>query len=248
MRVFATWIVVASASAAAAPPGETPAAKPPGETDPIVKPPGETPPDATPPPDAPLLTTIDVDAVPEQCRTLVQRADSEKLALALSARVSLALCSAAERMRAVALCDCQQSVTDLDAAVAPSFAILDEVQGAGEIVWQVIALHAEGELLAELAARVLATIPPPLPDTSPEAIALHDTRAKMLQPLVQPWLDRSHERFMKVDELGQQHAELAYHQLADAAVKDSRRRLGVVPAKPAPAPAVPRLLLPQDLH
>ena len=61
----------------------------------------------------------------EACRDLGKAASSQSPAQALSARISLANCLADQKMRDVALCDCEQSIKDIEAASEQSFALLD---------------------------------------------------------------------------------------------------------------------------
>jgi hypothetical protein len=228
MRWLPTLLMFVSASAVAAPPGATP---------PITKAPGMTAPSAPPAPvqvpqTPPPLTAIDPDNVPERCLDLALRAGSPEPSLAQSSRVSLALCIASERKRAVVLCDCEQSVKDLDEAVAPAFAILDEIASVGEPQWQVIALHSEADELSLLAQRLLETLPRVPEGTGSDQAALHDVRSQMLQPLVEPWRSKAQEKFAQIDRIAKTHPELAKIATVDAAVRDSRRRLAPAVATP----------------
>jgi hypothetical protein len=220
MRSVLAMLFVAS-SAAAAPPGATP---------PVVRAPAMTVPQAPPPePPAPALTAIDPDAVPQPCLDLALRAGSTNAALAQSSRVSLALCIANQTSKSVAVCDCEQTVKDFDEAIAPAFAILDELAAIGEPTWQVIALHAEADVLAGMVRRVEATLPAA---TSPEQQELRELRVQMLRPLLEPWRTRSQNAFVQVDRVAKVHPEVGKNQLAASAVADSRRRLAPAVATP----------------
>jgi hypothetical protein len=120
------------------------------------------------------------------------------------------------------VCDCDQSVHDLDDATAPAFALLDDLATNGEPAWHVIALHAEGDLLEQLAQRVVQSVPAATSDDNAE---LHTLRLELVQPVVQPWRDRAHDRFVQVDRIAGEHTELASNALVTAAVADSRRRI-----------------------
>ena len=215
MRTVLAMLVVAS-SAAAAPPGATP---------PVVHSPAMTAPQAPPVPPKPTLMAIDLDAVPAKCKDLGERASSQDFALAESARVSLALCTASDKTTTIAVCDCEQSVKDLDEAVAPAFAILDELANVGEPTWQVIALHAKADVLDQLARRVENALPVLPPDASSEQQELRDVRLQMLRPMIEPWRTRAQNVLAQVVRIAKAHPEVGKNQLADQAVRDSRRRL-----------------------
>jgi hypothetical protein len=139
--------------------------------------------------------------------------------------VSLAICIAHEQSRAIPVCDCEESVHQLDDAIAPGLALLDELASGDDVAWHVVAIHTEGELYAELASRVLAAVPAVPPGSEDEAVSLHDLRVQLVQPVIQPWLELAHDRFGEVERIASQHPELAKNPTADAAVRDSRRRL-----------------------
>ncbi len=199
-------------------------AQPPGLTPPVRRAAPAPPPKPVPPP-PPALTPVDPATVPEACHDLALRAGSSNFQLAEASRVSLALCLADDKTKQVAVCDCDQSVHDLDDAVGPSFAILDELANLGEPAWQIAALHAKGELLEQLAQKVVQAVPAAPAGASEDEQNLHDVRVQLVQPLVQPWLERARDNFTEVDHLAQQHPELAKNPSADTAIRDSRRRL-----------------------
>ncbi len=206
-------IVLTASSALAAPPGATP---------PALMPPSATPPSQPP---APTLPPVNVGEVPASCRELAQRANAASASLARAARVSLAICIAHEQTRAIPVCDCEESVHQLDDAIAPAVTLLGEVAGSDDVAWQVVAIHAEGELYSELASRVLAAVPQVPPGSPDDAAALRELRVQLVQPLIQRWLDRARDRFAEVGRIAARHGELAQNATADAAVRDSQRRL-----------------------
>jgi len=139
-------------------------------------------------------------------------------------RVSHAIAMAHEQTRTIAVCDCEESVHQLDDAIAPAIALLDEVIGGDDPAGQVVALHGEGELYTELADRVLAAVPAVPPGSSEDATALHALRVQLVQPLIQPWLDRAREKFAEVGRIATLHPQLAKNATADPAIRDSQRR------------------------
>jgi hypothetical protein len=166
----------------------------------------------------PAPAPIDAASAPPACRSAGKLVASRDRNAAAAAKVSLAMCVANANLAPLTLVDAEASVRDVDGATAASFAMLDEVATAGDPHWQIIALHAEGDLYASIAQRMMATVPA---GPSPQ---LHDTRVSLLQPLVQPWLDKSQAAFAEVDRIAKAHPELRQQAIAEA-VSDSRRRL-----------------------
>jgi hypothetical protein len=173
------------------------------------------------------LSPIVVEDVPQPCRDLAKMASSPSKNAALSARISLATCLADQQAKALVLCDCEQSVIDVNDAIDPSLAMLDEVVAHGDVTMKILARHSQGHLLASFSARILATLPPP-PTSNPDAIALRETRLAMLQPLIDPWQVRAHGAFAEVDKLARANPRLAKNAAVLAAVRSSRDRLSQV--------------------
>ena len=193
----------------------------------LAQPPGATPPGAAP---TPALTPVNAEEVPEACRDLAKMASSPSKYAALSARISLASCLADHAMKPLVLCDCEQSVHEIEEAAAPSLALLDEVFAAGDATTKILARHARGEMLSSFVARMLATVPPP-PNGTSEALALRDLRLDLVQPLVEPWRAKARSAHEEVDRLAKAHPQLAKNQAIVAAVRTSRDRLAQGVAK-----------------
>src|SRR5262245_60977514 len=75
--------------------------------------------------------TADPD-VPDACADLAKLAASPSPNQALSAKIALAGCVADQKLKPLVLCDCEQSVQEVDAAAQPSLVILDEVFASGD--------------------------------------------------------------------------------------------------------------------
>lgn len=215
MRSIVLAVLLSSSVALAAPPGETP---PPA--------PGNTAPVATPPPvpSTPELVKVDADQIPESCGAFAKSIDSPSINRALSARISLAGCLADAGLKALVLCDCAQSVQDMDTATELSRVLFDEAISLGDGATQILARHAKGDLLSSLAQRLLATVPPPR-DATPEAIALHDTRLDLLTPLVEPWVTAAQTEYRELDRLARDNPKLEKNPAVAAAVRATRDRL-----------------------
>lgn len=199
-----------------------PPARPPSTQPPVASSPGTTPP--LDPPSGPVLSEVDVDGLPPACREVGTAAGSSSPNRALSARIALATCLADENVKDLELCDCEQSVREVNEILDPSLALLDEVFDHGSPAMQILARHAEGQLLASFATRLLNTVPPPT-GTTTEALALRDTRLAMVQPLVAPWLRRSQAAFADIDRIARAHPTLERNAAVAAAVRDSQARL-----------------------
>ena len=173
------------------------------------------------------LTAVVVDETPELCRDLAKLAGSPSKNAALSARISLATCLADQKTKALVLCDCEQSVLDINAAIDPSLAMLDEVHTHGDATMKILALHAQGQLLASFSTRMIATVPV-AKTANPDESALRDTRLAMLQPLIDPWQVRAQSAFGEVDKLARANPQLAKNTAVAAAVRSSREKLAQV--------------------
>jgi len=227
MRVFAVFAAVAflgSAAAADRAPAEAPAQ--PAVPSRLTAPSG--PPDSPPAP-APRLTPIDPSTVPAPCQPLAKQALAAT-PVALSARISLATCLADRAVAPLTLCDCGESILAVDTATEPALALLDEVIDADDPPSQAIAEHAEGELYAGLAVRLLATLPALQPGASADEIALREMRRRTLDAQLEPWREAASHAFQRVVELARAHPELADDRAVAAAVRDSQRRLAAEPA------------------
>lgn len=198
MRTLLLGIVLASATAAAAP--------------------------ASPPLAPAVLSPVVVDDLPQLCRDFGTLANSPIPGQALSARISLATCMVDQKVKTLTLCDCEQSVNDVDAALAPSMTMLDEVFAAGDAAMKILARQAQADLLDSLARRLLATVPPPL-DPSESAVAMHELRMQMLGPLVNPMFMRARSAYTEVDRLARENPQLAKNQAVLMAVRSCRAKL-----------------------
>src|SRR6478735_5381616 len=87
----------------------------------------------------PGLTSLDPESIPEQCKSLAKEADAPSLNRALSARISLASCLTNHKLKPLVLCDCEQSVQDINAATVLPLALLDEVYTSGDPSMKILA-------------------------------------------------------------------------------------------------------------
>lgn len=105
------------------------------------------------------LAPIDLTETPERCHAIAKRAGTPNVRAALSARISLASCIADARFSELQLIDGQESITEVEAAAAGSFALLDEVvAAASDPVTKVMATHAKAQLLHVMINRMTQTV------------------------------------------------------------------------------------------
>ena len=169
--------------------------------------------------------------MPAACKSLAKDADAPSLNRKLSARISLASCLAEAKLKPLVLCDCQQSVIDINNAAQLPLMLLDEVYAMGDASMKILARQQKGDLLSGFAQRIQATVPAPTNGT-PEAIALHDTRVDLLQPMLAPWNTDARAAYSEVDKLARANPKLAKNTAVVAAVRASRAKLGTSPAQP----------------
>lgn len=176
---------------------------------------------------APLvqLAPIDPSVIPEPCKPLAKQAVAPTVAVAFQARISLASCMAGRAIAPLELCDCGASIVAIDKAVAPAIALLDDVIAAADPATRLIAEHAEGQLYAGFAARLVATLPPLGPNATEAETALRDMRKQTLAAQLEPWREAAMTSFQHVVDLAKAHPELASHRVIAAAVRDSEQQL-----------------------
>jgi len=201
----------ASRAAPAAAPGGTARATPAGPAAPVVP--------------AVQLVPIELASVPEACRSLAKQAIAQRVPAAFATRISLASCMADRAIEPLPLCDCGESIAAVDAAVAPAIAVLDDVIANADPATAMIAAHAEGQLYAGFATRLLATLPRPGPEASEAEAALHDVRKQGLDAQLAAWRDTAMSAFQRTVELAKAHPELANRPVVAAAVRDSEQQL-----------------------
>lgn len=182
-----------------------------------------------PPPPSPAvnLTPVDERELPAACRPLARRTRTADVDAALTSRIALASCLAKERISALSLCDCGESVVQIDEATTRSFELLDEVAAAGTTRLAVIAHHAKAELYTAMRVRMMSTLP--APGGTSAAAALHDGRKAILVALLEPWQERAAAADAKVVELAQENPRLARDPVIKGILAGSRQRLQSAP-------------------
>ena len=175
-------------------------------------------------PAGPALTKLDPESIPEQCKSLAKEADATSINRALSARISLSSCLVDHKLKPLVLCDCEQSVQDINAATSLPLTLLDEVYTAGDPSMKILARQAKGDMMLGIVQRMQNTVPPPV-NATPEAQQLRVTRVDMLTPMLVPWQDAARAAFKEVEIIAKANPQLAKNPAVLAAVRAARSKL-----------------------
>ena len=174
----------------------------------------------------PLLTPIVAETTPARCRPMIKKTQVPSLKLQLPARIALASCIAEAAMQPLQLIDGQESVLAIEEAVAPAFALLDNVIDVGDASVKIVALRTRADLYGQMSAKMMMTVPPLMTNT-PEAAALRDTRKQIVEGMIEPWKELSRSNHQAIVDLGKNHPELGKNPVAQTAIRDSERQLAI---------------------
>jgi hypothetical protein len=100
--------------------------------------------------------------------------------------------------------------------------MLDDVFATNDPALQILARHAQAELLTSLVTRMLATVPPPANDTA-AAVNLRELRLQMVRLMIDPWQTRAQNAYAEIDRIARSHPELAKNPAVVAAVRRARQ-------------------------
>ncbi|HEU4733463.1 MAG TPA: hypothetical protein VFT22_36470 [Kofleriaceae bacterium] len=166
---------------------------------------------------APGLPAMPSD-LPARCAELSHVPESAQIpGPQLAARISVANCMAEEAMNALALSPDAGSIHKLDAAVAPSLALLEAVIARGDPYWSVIAEDAMRDLYVGMVVRERRSIP----GGNVAALAA-------FEPLLAPWRDAAAHASGRITELAEANPSLAKQDRVIGAViahADEERRI-----------------------
>lgn len=235
MRLLVTIVVVALASPARAEePNAAPGADaPPGAND--VRP--DALHDDTPYDDdtlaAPVVptryTAIDVATAPKVCSAAAFRVTKATAAVSPDARLAYATCLADASASKLSLIDGHESVLALEAAIAPSLGLFDEVIALATPSYQLLAHHAKLRVYLAMAGRMLASVPQPAQSTS-AAAELAASRRQIVELMIEPWREQIRVDAQAVIDLAKKHPELAKNRVAANAILESRKLAPVATA------------------
>ena len=183
------------------------------------------------------LPPINLDEVPEQCKTIAKQAGSVTLTVALSARLSLASCIATQKLSALKLLDCEDSILAVDEATKMSFELIDGViAGAQDDTTKIVAEQAKAELYNSMVTRMMATLPST--GATESEIAMNASRKGILEGLVAKWKDAAAVSYENILAIVKAKPALEKNRVVSIAVRTAkdRLRLHVASAKPVPPP------------
>lgn len=185
------------------------------------------------------LPPINLDEVPEQCKTIAKQAGAISVQAALTARISLANCIADAKLATLTLLDCEDSVLAVDEAAKMSLELLDGViAGAIDDSTKIVAEMAKAELYNQMTVRMMKTLP--AHDGTESSIAMHNVRKGLLEGLLVKWKDAAATSFENVLAIVKAKPALEKNPVVANAMRTAkdRLRLHVASAKPVtPAPA-----------
>jgi len=199
-----------------------------------------TPPASKPVTPATNLPPINLDEVPEQCKTIAKQAGSITLSVALSARLSLASCIATQKLSALKLLDCEDSILAVDEATKMSLELIDGViAGAQDDTTKIVAEQAKAELYNSMVTRMMATVP--ATGATESEIAMNAARKGILEGLVAKWKDAAAVSYEHILAIVKAKPALEKNQVVSGAVRTAkdRLRLHVASAKPVTPPPAP---------
>jgi hypothetical protein len=142
---------------------------------------------------------------------------------AISAHVSLANCIAEESMNRVVVSPTDGAIGQLNSAVAPSLAMLDEVSRLGDPYWKAIAEDAKRDVYSSMVVRVRASIPTP-------GLAAESA----VEPKLVGWIDNANRAEAEVAMLAERNPDVAMRDPVIASIVDRTR--ADVPAAVAQRP------------
>lgn len=152
--------------------------------------------------DVAVLPPLDVGTIPTQCRgSASEPASARDIGPRLAAYTSAASCMAIVRLHALRLSPTHKSVEAVDAALAPSVALLDAVIQNGDDKARIEAQYAKADLYSGAGVALLASIPEPRRLSGP-AVAERDAMVRDAVALVQPWREKARDSYREVARLG----------------------------------------------
>ncbi|MGE0404347.1 MAG: hypothetical protein AB7T06_46995 [Kofleriaceae bacterium] len=179
-------------------------------------------PSAVAAPSAPDGTADPLANLPKKCEPFVKRMATPNATIAMSARISLATCMADVRLAPLELLDTQESMLEVEAAIAPSFGLLDDVIARGDQQHQLLAHHAKMIVVQQAATRMLASVPPAAQPTV-EAAQLRDSRRALVEQMIQPWRQQIADEARAANAIAKANPALAKNASVAIALRDTKK-------------------------
>jgi hypothetical protein len=160
--------------------------------------------------------------LPKACTPIAKRLANPNRAQAMSARISLAHCIVDARLAPLQLLDSQESMLEVEGAIAPGLELLDDVIARGDVQNQLLAHHAKMLVIQQSANRMLASVPPAAQPTQ-EAAQLRDSRRAIVESLIQPWRAQIADEATLVLAIARANPKLEKNATIAMALRDTRR-------------------------
>lgn len=160
--------------------------------------------------------------LPKQCAPIAKRMATPNAVQAMSARIALANCMADARLAPLKLLDTQESMLEVEAAIAPSFELLDDVIARAGAQNQLLAHHAKMRIVQQCATRMLAAVPPAAQPTV-EAAQLRDSRRVLVEAMIAPWRAQIADEARAANEIAASNPKLAKIASVALALRETKK-------------------------
>ncbi len=160
--------------------------------------------------------------LPKVCAPIAKRLATPNQPQAMSARIALAGCIADARLAPLTLLDTQESMLEVEAAIAPSFALLDDMISRGDVQTQLLAHHAKMLLVQQASTRMLASVPAAAQPTV-EAAQLRDARRALVESMIEPWRAQITDEAKAVIAIAKANPKLEKNAVIAIAVRDTKK-------------------------
>ena len=178
---------------------------------------------AQPAPIAKMEAKVDPLAnLPVECAPHAKRLTTANRAQAMGARISLASCIADTNLRPLVLLDTQESMLEVENAIAPAFTLLDDVIARGDAQSQLLAHHAKMIVVQQAVTRMLASVPAAAQPTV-EAAKLRDSRRALVEVMIEPWRAQSADEARAANAIASAHPKLAKNARVALALRDTKK-------------------------
>jgi len=135
------------------------------------------------------LPPIDQSVVPPSCAAVAAvPGDATIPQPSITARIATANCGAGVRLDALKISPDDSSLDAMNAAMKPSFDLLDQAANAGDPALATVAATVRSNLYVAMVVRARDSIPTITMTTVGPALAAHDQAHAALEEKLKPWL------------------------------------------------------------
>jgi hypothetical protein len=174
--------------------------------------------------------------LPKTCAPLAKRLTLSNRDQAMAARISLARCIADANLKPLQLLDTQESMLEVEAAIAPAFLLLDDVIARADAQNQLLAHHAKMVIVQQASTRMLASVPVAAQPTV-EAARLRDSRRALVEVMLAPWSAQIADEARAANAIATANPKLEKNGSVAIALRDTKKAVpdAIATAKRAPA-------------